>query len=469
MNYDTLLQNWASRQPGKLFLVVDGTEWSYQRFLAVVQHLTGQLEERLSEQLAGADILLLADTFAGQLAGFLALQALKARPILLHHGLSAGEVREILQENRLQGLLTLSMKIDKSVVDKSIFDLSWEEVAHERKQHEERDILGVLSSGSTGTPKVMYRTYESWAGFFPVQNPIFHVSRNSRLFLQGSLSFTGNLNSLLSVLYEGGSVITSEKMHCRRWGKLLREFAADVIYLVPTKLQLLVASMKTVLPDVQALFTGSQLLSARNIRDLQRLMPQAEIILYYGASELNYITYTVCKDSNRDSRNLGRPFPGIGVAVHDGLIYVDTPYHVSGAKIPFTVKDTGCLNEKGELIFEGRRDAWVNKGGVKISTLRLENKLQAVAGIREAVVLPCADRLRGSTLAAFIVRDEGAEESALRRTIRKSLKPVEVPSILCFLPQMPLNDRGKVNRRALREKLENYLTISENNSKISVS
>ncbi|SDG45807.1 Acyl-CoA synthetase (AMP-forming)/AMP-acid ligase II [Selenomonas sp. WCT3] len=469
MNYYTLLQHGASRQPEKLFLVVDGEEWSYQRFLRLVRQLTGQLAERLPQGLAGADVLLLADTFAGQLAGFLALQAVKMRPILLHHGLSPGEVQEILRENRLQGLLTLSVKSDKSAFDQSKFDLSWEENACERVRHEAPDILGVLSSGTTGAPKVMYRTYESWAGFFPVQNSIFHVGHDSRLFLQGSLSFTGNLNSLLAVLYEGGSIITSETMHCRRWGKLIRGWAVDVIYLIPTKLQLLAAALKEPLPDVQSLFTGSQLLSARNICDLQRLLPQAQLLLYYGASELNYISYAICADPGRDSRNLGRPFPGIGVTVHDGLIYVDTPYHVSGAKIPFTVKDTGYLNEKGELIFEGRRDAWVNKGGVKISILRVENELQAVVGIREAVVLPCADKLRGSTLAAFIVRDEGAEESALRRAIRKSLKPVEVPSVLCFLSQMPLNDRGKVNRRALREKLENYLTISENNSKISVS
>lgn len=26
--------------------------------------------------------------------------------------------------------------------------------------------MGALSSGSTSVPKVLYRTYESWAGFF---------------------------------------------------------------------------------------------------------------------------------------------------------------------------------------------------------------------------------------------------------------------------------------------------------------
>lgn len=464
MNYYELLQKWVTSQPEKLFLIVDESKWSYQRFGAVVKHLVGQMSECLVKQLTGADVLLLADTFAGQLAGFLALQAVQARPILLHHGLSEREVQDILQDNHLQGLLKISGSMNPSE-----FTLSFEPMAQDAFQHEALDIFGVLSSGSTGTPKVMYRTYESWAGFFPVQNPIFHVSQETRLFLQGSLSFTGNLNSLLAVLYEGGSLITSETMHCRRWGKLMQKWAVDVIYLIPTKLQLLSVALKESLPQVQSLFTGSQLLTARNIRDLQRLLPQAELILYYGASELNYITYAICNEAGRDSRNLGRPFPGIGVTVHDGLIYVDTPYHVSGVKIPFSVKDTGYLNEKGELIFEGRRDAWVNKGGVKISTLRLENNLQAIAGIREAVVLPCADKLRGSTLAAFIVPDKGAEESALRREIRRSLKPVEIPSVLCFLTKMPLNDRGKVNRRTLREKLENYLTISENNSKISVS
>ncbi|TYZ21350.1 AMP-binding protein [Selenomonas ruminis] len=455
MNYYTLLQQGASRQPEKLFLVVDGEEWSYQRFLMLVQQLTGQLAERLPKELSGADILLLADTFAGQLAGFLALQALKARPILMHHGLPPQQVQAILQENRLQGLLVLSANKN----DQSDFDWSFKRTGNKMVPHSEPDILGVLSSGSTGTPKVMYRTYDSWAGFFPVQNPIFHVGQATRLFLQGSLSFTGNLNTLQSVLYAGGTIVTSQWMHCRRWGQLLRAWDVDVIYLIPTKLQLLLASHPAVLPKVRCLFTGSQLLSARNIRELQQLLPGAELVLYYGASELNYITYAICEDPDRDPCNLGRPFPGVKVTVRDGLIYVDTPYHVSGVPVPFSVKDTGRLNEDGELIFAGRRDAWVNKGGVKISTLRLENELRAIPGICAAVVLPVSDSLRGSTLAAFLVKEETVTAKAMRHSIRQALLPVEVPRVITFLPQMPLNDRGKVDRTALRRQLDRMVGV----------
>ena len=69
------------------------------------------------------------------------------------------------------------------------------------------------------------------------------------------------------------------------------------------------------------------------------------------------------------------------------------------------------------------------------------------------MVLPVKDRLRGDAAAAFLVAEKGEGEQAIRRTVRQSLKPVEVPDSLIFLPQIPLNDRGKVDRNALRRLL----------------
>ncbi len=47
--------------------------------------------------------------------------------------------------------------------------------------------MGALSSGSTSVPKVLYRTYESWAGFFPIQNGIFNISGNQSCLLMEHL------------------------------------------------------------------------------------------------------------------------------------------------------------------------------------------------------------------------------------------------------------------------------------------
>ena len=38
---------------------------------------------------------------------------------------------------------------------------------------------------------------------------------------------------------------------------------------------------------------------------------------------------------------------------------------------------------------------------------------------------------------------------SVARAVRRALMPVEVPDIIIFLPELPLNDRGKVDRHQL--------------------
>lgn len=434
-NFYELLAEKARLRPAHPCIAEDENALSYRDFLREANRLAEKLPAK-----SGDAVLVLADSFTRQAAAFFAAQKIGARPILLHHGLAPEEESAIFKERGLQGFWRVTADGE-----------SYEAQDAPQSFVDDDDCLGVLTSGSTGTPKVMYRTYQSWAGFFPVQNEIFGVDENARIFLHGSLSFTGNLNAFLSVLYAGGTTITGAKLRVRSWASLLRKHRANVLYLVPAKLRLM-ASEKEPFPEVRSLFTGSQTVSDKLLARLAKALPNAKIVLYYGASELNYITYTVL-DANtpRDPRNLGKPFPGVGLSVRDGKIFVDTAYHVSGAKTPFTVGDAGYINHKGELIFEGRGDAYINKGGFKISAARVENVLRDIPGVAAAVVLPVADETRGEELVAFLVREKDADETEIRRTLPKVLKPVEMPERVVFLEEIPLNDRGKPDKKRLWE------------------
>ena len=438
-NFYELLAEKARLRPAHPCIIEDEDVLSYGDFLREVNQLAKKLPAK-----SGDAVLVLADTFTRQAAAFFAAQKIGARPILLHHGLAPEEETAIFRERGLQGFWRVTADGE-----------SCELQAAPQSFVDDNDCLGVLTSGSTGTPKVMYRTCQSWAGFFPVQNEIFGVDETARIFLHGSLSFTGNMNAFLSVIFAGGTTITGVKLRVRSWASLMRERRANVLYLVPAKLRLL-ASEKEPFPDVLSLFTGSQTVSDKLLTRLAKALPNARIVLYYGASELNYITYTVL-DANvpRDPNNLGKPFPGVGLSVQDGKIYVDTAYHVSGAKTPFTVGDAGYINDKGELIFEGRGDAYINKGGFKISAARVENVLRDIPGVAAAVVLPAADETRGEELAAFLVREQNADEAEIRRTLPKVLKPVEMPERVVFLEEIPLNDRGKPDKKRLWELKKN--------------
>ncbi|ETI99789.1 MAG: AMP-dependent synthetase and ligase, partial [Veillonella dispar DORA_11] len=62
------------------------------------------------------------------------------------------------------------------------------------------------------------------------------------------------------------------------------------------------------------------------MEQLQHICPDMEFILYYGASELNYITYCTGKEWLAREGTVGRPFPTVKIAENDNVIYVTTNY-----------------------------------------------------------------------------------------------------------------------------------------------
>ena len=303
------------------------------------------------------------------------------------------------------------------------------------------NVFAVKTSGSTSAPKILRRTFESWADFFPTQNKIFRVDASAKVFMHGSLDFTGNLNTLLATLHAGGSVITTDKFAPKTWLELLR--SATTIYLVPTKLTLLATGAP--LDNVRSIFTGSQVLTESQSRALMKKFPAAEIFLYYGSSEQSFITYKkICADNAGDVRNLGKPFDGVKIFVRDGLIYVDTPYHVEGIDNPSTVGDAGRIVD-GDLIFSGRGEDFINRGGVKIFASAVEDKLTALDGVQAAAVVKVGDNLRGENFVAYVIGN------ADKKKIRQALEPAELPREIIFVESLPLNASGKVDKNSLKQ------------------
>ena len=310
------------------------------------------------------------------------------------------------------------------------------------------NIFEVATSGSTSAPKIFRRTFESWADFFPTQNKIFRVDCTTKLFMHGSLTFTGNLNAFLATLDAGGSIVTSEKFSPRRWLELVRD--ATAIYLVPTKLALLATGAP--LENVRSIFTGSQVLTESQSLSLLKKFPAADLILYYGASELSFITYKKISAENAgDVNNLGKPFDGVKIFIRDGLIYVDTKFHVSGFENPGTVGDAGNIDEHGDLIFFGRGEDFINRGGVKIFASNVEQKLLTIDGLDAAAVVKVPDKIRGENFLAFVV---GRVD---KKIIRQALTPAELPREIFFVKSLPLNASGKVDKKFLLEQLNQLL------------
>ncbi len=303
-------------------------------------------------------------------------------------------------------------------------------------------IFEVTTSGSTSAPKILSRTFESWTDFFPTQNKIFRVDESSKVFMHGSLNFTGNLNTFLAVMHAGGSIVTSKKFSPKIWLELLKD--ATTIYLVPSKLALLTQGAP--LENIRSIFTGSQVLTAAQSLSLLKKFPNAEIFLYYGASELSFVTYKKISAENvSEVQNLGKPFDGVKIFIRDGLIYVDTPFRAENISKPATVGDRGFIDERGDLIFLGRGEDFINRGGVKLSALALEQKICAIEGVEAAAVIKIPDEIRGENFSAYVVG------SVDKKIIRQALTPAESPKEIFFVKSLPLNSSGKVDKKLLEQ------------------
>lgn len=465
MNYVTLLTNYAKEIPNTPCIILRHQQITYgQAYDDVCSFITPEWEKHFPSDYK-TSVLIKSQNLYHQLLAFLAVMDTGQIPIIGHYDLPEDAEKQLVEKNRIGFMLEekdsrwiLKQGVGAEDKDGAVSAASQNGKGAAAfvpaKVPYQNACMGVLSSGSTDVPKVMYRTYESWADFIPEQNRRFGIDGSSVVFTEGSFSFTGNLNIWASVLYAGCTLAVGEVFNGRRWLEMIDTYHASVLYLVPAKLKMLTRYLHREHLSMKMILAGSQLLGAATAEKLKKHFPESEIILYYGASELNYITWLNYEEVLRFPDSVGKPVPGVRVWVENGLIYIDTPYHVEGLQQPCTLHDTGFFNEEGYLIFNGRENDIINKGGFKISCTKVENSLCSLPEVAQAVVLPYEDAERGQEAAAFLVCEKEVSVLALRQRLRKILMPQERPKIIILLPGIPLNSRGKTNRDALLKMLD---------------
>lgn len=404
--YQDYLAMLAAQPQEKLALVDDATSFTYGQLVAAAS----KLRERAD--FSQPAVFIHEDTIAQQLLQFVAYSGTATRPIIATE----------LSRNQH-------------------FDVG---------QIPPKACMGVMTSGSTGKSKLLWRDYHSWADFFPEQNRIFGVDEATVIFCQGSLAFTGNLNIYMGVLAAGGTLIVTEKFRPRHWLQLMEQYAVNTIYLIPSKLMLLPKFMSVPNEQLRHIISGSQTMGRQEADKLLALFPKAEITLYYGASELNYITYIKDKDMTDDRTVIGQPFAGVGISINNEEIFIDTPYHVENITLPFSLKDRGYVDERGWLHFLGRTDDICNVNGRKVSSVKVTTALTDIEGVVEAAVLSrhIAD---ADVLVAFVASTTSYTKQELVRRLRERLEDYELPKQFIFLEQLPRNESGKIDKLALEK------------------
>jgi acyl-CoA synthetase (AMP-forming)/AMP-acid ligase II len=113
--------------------------------------------------------------------------------------------------------------------------------------------------------------------------------------------------------------------------------------------------------------------------------------------------------------------------------------------------DLARVDDDGFVWIEGRVSAMINRGGLKVFPDEVEERLRALAGVRDAAVAGVPDARLGEVPWAFVVADDASEIDAdvVEQWCRAALAPYKVPAGLTIVDELPRNEMGKVLRQEL--------------------
>ena len=346
----------------------------------------------------------------------------------------------------------------------------------------------MYTSGSTGTPKGVEIAHRSITRL--VRNVDYAVLGPEKVLLHAApLAFDASTFEIWGALLNGGRcVIHPEALPTAQGlGKSIREHGVTTMWLTAALFNAVVDDDPAQLRGLEELLTGGEALSVDHVRRAMAALPGTQLINGYGPTEST--TFTTCYRIPRDLGPGARSVP-IGRPIRDTTLHVLDPrlsllplgaagelcvggrglargYHrrpeltaerfVTAALAGTSERlyRTGDLvrwRQDGTLEFLGRRDDQVKIRGFRIELGEVEAAVKAHPVVRRCVVLAREDVPGQKRLVAYAVAAEDAEaptRRAMKEFLESSLPAHMVPSEIVWLPTLPINANGKVDRHAL--------------------
>jgi long-chain acyl-CoA synthetase len=184
------------------------------------------------------------------------------------------------------------------------------------------------------------------------------------------------------------------------------------------------------------------------------------ICQHYGSSETGAVTTHVPSEVLGRPASVGRPMAGVEVTIVDGEVVVESDAVAGGYVLgappgpspfrdgAFWTGDLGTMDADGFLTVEGRRDALINVGGLKVSPAEVAATLERHPAVREAAVIGFPDGRGDEVPYAVVALSASADESELLAFCSGTLAEYKLPRRIEIRDALPRTAAGKVRLTA---------------------
>ena len=348
----------------------------------------------------------------------------------------------------------------------------------------------MYTSGSTGEPKGVTIPHRGVLLFARWAEETFGWTPETVIANQAPLYFDVSVMDVYGAMRCGGKLILTPEVLFRFPVKLpefLRENGVTSIYWVPTVMINIANSgvLETVeLPELRSIAFAGEVMPNLQLNVWRRALPGRIFANLYGPTETDVCTAYVVDREFADSEPLpiGRPLPNMRVLLlgEDGrpvppgetgeicvagsgvnIGYWNQPelteraFYVNPEGLPYAPRyyrtgDLGWYNERGELMFAGRRDGQIKLRGNRIELGEIENAARMVEGTENVCALFDAAK---QEIVLFVETKGTLPPRQYNRELRKYIHAYMVPQRMVTMEKIPHNANEKIDRTALKKLL----------------
>jgi amino acid adenylation domain-containing protein len=343
----------------------------------------------------------------------------------------------------------------------------------------------MYTSGSTGIPKGVMVPHRA-IGRLVLNSGYACFNKDDRVAFASNPAFDASTMEVWGALLNGGSTVVVEREKVLEAGEFeasLKRHGVSVLWMTAGLMNQYAERLGETLGRLRYLIVGGEALDARVMERVLRGAAPEHLLNGYGPTETTTFALThEIREVTEQTKSipLGRPIGNTQVYILDGYqqpvpLGVQGELYIGGAGVAagylkrpeltaerfvpdglgsqpgerlYRTGDLGRWLADGTIEFMGRNDYQVKLRGFRIELGEIETKLEAYAGVGEAVVITRDEGEDDKRLVAYYTGEEiGADE--LRGHLSSGLPQYMIPSAYVHLDFLPLTPNGKLDRKAL--------------------
>ncbi|MDA7920910.1 amino acid adenylation domain-containing protein [Verrucomicrobiales bacterium] len=340
----------------------------------------------------------------------------------------------------------------------------------------------IYTSGSTGTPKGVEIPHRAAVNFLRSMEKAPGLDKDDTLLAVTTLSFDISLLELFLPLLAGAKVVMAsgdDVKDGRRLANLLSEEDITVMQATPATWQLLLDSGWEGKSDLR-IFCGGEALTRGLANTL--VNSAAEVWNLYGPTETTVWSSIEKIKEGDETISIGLPIANTQVYILDGnnklvpqgftgelwiggsglargyrnqldltaeaFREIDIPG--AGKQRLYRTGDLARWNRDNKLECLGRVDFQVKVRGVRMELGDIEQQMESIDGIKQAVVAKREDLPTGEGLVGYFISDNSSFDVAtIRENLAVNLPASYIPAFFKRVEEFPLTPNRKIDRRRL--------------------